>query len=122
MWRISKKFKFEASHSLPGLPEGHQCGRLHGHSYTVEIAITGLNLVGPGWLLDFGEFQSIKELIDGEFDHRHLNDVVDFSPTSELLARYFFEKAVELLPLDPSMRVLYARVSETLATFAEYMG
>lgn len=35
MYRIGKRFMFEAAHHLPDLPEGHKCARLHGHSYTV---------------------------------------------------------------------------------------
>ena len=38
---VSKRFSFEAAHSLPHLPAGHKCRNLHGHSYVVEVLITG---------------------------------------------------------------------------------
>ncbi len=30
---IYKEFMFEAAHKLPYVPDGHKCGRLHGHSF-----------------------------------------------------------------------------------------
>ena len=38
---IFKEFTFEAAHKLPNVPEGHKCGRLHGHSFVVRLYITG---------------------------------------------------------------------------------
>ncbi|MCW9040055.1 MAG: 6-carboxytetrahydropterin synthase, partial [Rhodospirillales bacterium] len=34
---IYKKFTFEAAHFLPNVPDGHKCGRLHGHSFEVTL-------------------------------------------------------------------------------------
>jgi hypothetical protein len=39
MYRISKTFTLEAAHRLNGLSEGHKCGRLHEHSYTVQVVL-----------------------------------------------------------------------------------
>ena len=39
--RITQAFTFEAAHHLPNVPEGHKCGRLHGHSYRVEVHVSG---------------------------------------------------------------------------------
>ncbi len=38
---LFKDFTFEAAHHLPHVPEGHKCGRLHGHSFMVRLEITG---------------------------------------------------------------------------------
>ena len=38
---LFKDFTFEAAHRLPHVPEGHKCGRLHGHSFMVRLEITG---------------------------------------------------------------------------------
>ena len=35
--KLFKKFRFEAAHRLPQVPPDHQCARLHGHSFTVEV-------------------------------------------------------------------------------------
>ncbi|HUM68046.1 MAG TPA: 6-carboxytetrahydropterin synthase, partial [Chloroflexota bacterium] len=39
MYTISKQFHFSASHQLNGLPLEHQCARLHGHNYEVELIL-----------------------------------------------------------------------------------
>lgn len=124
MFRIGKTFKFSASHVLEGLPAGHQCGRLHGHNYTVEIIITGFDsaLTEEGWLKDFGDLKPIKEYIDATFDHRHLNDIVTYQPTSELLANHLFGEFKALLHLEGknAIWVERVRISETDSTWAEY--
>ncbi len=38
---LFKDFTFEAAHRLPHVPEGHKCGRLHGHSFMVRLEISG---------------------------------------------------------------------------------
>ena len=38
---LRKTFQFEAAHLLPKLPKAHKCRRLHGHSFQVEIVVTG---------------------------------------------------------------------------------
>ena len=34
---IWRRFRFEAAHQLPNVPEGHQCGRMHGHGFEVIL-------------------------------------------------------------------------------------
>ena len=46
--RITKTFTFDAAHWLPRVPEGHKCGRLHGHTYSVTIAVEGDGRSGYG--------------------------------------------------------------------------
>ena len=38
---IFKEFTIEAAHSLPNVPVGHKCGRLHGHSFRIELHVRG---------------------------------------------------------------------------------
>ena len=47
MYRISKEFHFSASHQLIGLPEDHQCARLHGHNYIVVVELTAEDAEQP---------------------------------------------------------------------------
>ena len=88
VYRIGKRFTVDASHCLPGLPAGHKCARLHGHTYTVEVVLAATELVGPGFVTDFGDLAALGRYLDEHFDHRHLNDVLDDPPTSEHLARH----------------------------------
>jgi 6-pyruvoyltetrahydropterin/6-carboxytetrahydropterin synthase len=121
MYRISKSFEFSASHVLDGLPEGHQCGRLHGHNYGVEVELEGAELDPTGFVLDYGELKPVKAWIDSTLDHRHLNDVVDFQPSAERLAEWMHARVVETLDSVPgSWTVAAIRLHETPKTCAEY--
>ncbi|MFD4479868.1 6-pyruvoyl tetrahydropterin synthase family protein [Streptomyces sp. NPDC058471] len=93
---------FAASHRLGRLPEGHQCGRLHGHDYVVSPL--------PGTVLPPAVEVFVKARLNGQL----LNDVVDFEPTSELLAEYVLGVARR----DDEMTA-GLRVSETASSWAE---
>jgi len=119
-FRISKTFSFDAAHQLGGLPEGHKCGRLHGHSYTIDIILTAAELSGPGFVADFAALDPVKDYLAAELDHQFLNDVAPVEPTSENLARMLFEWCAANLALPATASVEAVRVSETPATWAEY--
>lgn len=123
MYRISKRFEFSASHILNGLPDGHQCGRLHGHNYVVEVELSG-EPGDVGFVLDYGELAPIKRFIDETYDHRHLNDEMAVNPTAENLAREICAMAeIHLGILDgynDRWRISAVRVMETPKTMAEY--
>jgi 6-pyruvoyltetrahydropterin/6-carboxytetrahydropterin synthase len=119
-YEIGKRFRFEAAHHLPGLPEGHKCARPHGHSYTVDVVVTAGDLTPPGFVTDFAELAMFRSYLDTSLDHRDLNEVMDFPPTSENLAEHlasWFMTNVE--PCIPG-RLVRVRVSETAGTWAEY--
>lgn len=116
MYRITKEFHFSASHQLFGLPEGHQCGRLHGHNYIVEIEMQAEELNAHGFVRDYLDLVPLKRYIDDELDHRHLNDVLgDDGVTAERMAKHFHDWCKARWP-----EVSAARVSETPKTWAEY--
>lgn len=120
-YTIAKRFDFSASHILDGLPDGHQCGRLHGHNYSVEVELSAVSLPpGPGFVHDYGALAPIKRYIDDTLDHRHLNDVVNPNPTAEHLAHHLWHVASSLLDLPPGVTVSAVRVHETPKTVAEY--
>ena len=115
MYRIAKRFEFSASHQLTHLPDGHQCARLHGHNYVVEVELQADALNADAFVLDYGEMRPFKEFIDAQLDHRHLNDFM-IKPTAELLASWLYEKARAMF----GATVAAVRVMETPKTVAEY--
>lgn len=116
MFRITKEFHFSASHQLTGLPDDHQCARLHGHNYIVEVELSADDLNQHGFVRDYHELAPFKRYIDDCFDHRHLNDVLSHDQsTAETLARHFFEWCYARWP-----EISAVRVSETPKTWAEY--
>ena len=114
MFRITKQFTFEAAHQLHGLPEGHKCGNLHGHSYKVELVLESERLNEHGFVVDYGELKQFGEMIDRELDHKNLNDVME-QPTAENIAMMLYEWAVQLWP-----QTAVVRVKETGRTSAAY--
>lgn len=115
MYKISKEFHFSASHILEGLPEGHQCGRLHGHNYVVVIHLQCSQLDSTGFVQDYGELDNIKTWIDKVLDHQHLNDVFDFNPTAENIARHIYMLFADNYPMLKAVEV-----KETPKTSAIY--
>lgn len=96
--RIWKEFRFEAAHRLPLVPEGHKCGRLHGHSYRVEIHVDG-PIRADGMVLDFADIKAAWIPLGDELDHRYLNDIAGLeNPTSEMLAQWIWERLLRQLP------------------------
>lgn len=90
-YTISKDFAFSASHVLSGLPDGHPCGRLHGHNIVVRVELQGTTLNPAGMLLDYKDLAPLGEWLDEQFDHRHLNERVSFNPTAERMSHMIFE-------------------------------
>jgi len=119
MYTISKTFRFEASHMLVGLPDDHQCSRLHGHSYRIEVELQGDTLTEEGWVRDYGDLDRIKGYIADALDHRHLNSIVP-QPTAEHLARYLHDMWIHWYP-DMTAVSVYETAS-TKATYSPCRG
>jgi 6-pyruvoyltetrahydropterin/6-carboxytetrahydropterin synthase len=117
-YTIEKDFTFSASHVLEGLPEGHQCGRLHGHNYVVRLRLRGTRLQEVGFLYDYGDMRPFGHFIDNTLDHRHLNDVMASNPTAEALAQHLAVIAKGLLSHLPTGVRISVGVSETPKTWA----
>jgi 6-pyruvoyltetrahydropterin/6-carboxytetrahydropterin synthase len=91
MAEIFKEFTFEAAHRLPHVPEGHKCGRLHGHSFRVELHVVGPIEPESGWLMDFAELKEHFEPLRRRLDHNYLNEIEGLeNPTSENIARWIW--------------------------------
>jgi 6-pyruvoyltetrahydropterin/6-carboxytetrahydropterin synthase len=109
---------FDAAHRLTRLPEGHKCGRLHGHTFTVELYAAGPVQEDSGWVTDFATlFQAAGPFVE-ELDHAYLNDIPGLeNPTSENIARWLWERIKPVLPLLSGVKVL-----ETPTMGAIYRG
>lgn len=110
---ISKDFEFCASHELRLLPEMHKCSRNHGHNYVVTLTLTADWLDEYGFVTDFGDLAPFGDYLKTTWDHRLINDRVDFHPTSELLAHYLGRWFID--NVEPSIhgRLASVRVAET---------
>ncbi|MDQ3519732.1 MAG: 6-carboxytetrahydropterin synthase, partial [Gemmatimonadota bacterium] len=54
---IFREFTVEAAHRLPNVPAGHKCARLHGHSFRLEVHVSGSVGEETGWVLDFADIK-----------------------------------------------------------------
>jgi 6-pyruvoyltetrahydropterin/6-carboxytetrahydropterin synthase len=115
---IFKEFSIEAAHWLPNVPAGHKCGRLHGHSFHVELHVSGPVDPKLGWVLDFADIKKAFKSIEDQIDHRCLNEVAGLeNPTSENLARWLWQK---LKPALPALSKIVVR--ETCTSGCIYSG
>jgi 6-pyruvoyltetrahydropterin/6-carboxytetrahydropterin synthase len=115
---IFKEFMFEAAHRLPNVPDGHKCGRLHGHSFRVRIHVSGPVASESGWVLDFADIKTAFEPLSAILDHNYLNEIPGLeNPTSEEIARWIWDRLQQSLP--GLCRVI---VQETCTTGAIYDG
>ena len=120
IFEIDKTYHFDASHSLTGLPEGHKCSRLHGHTYYVTVTVGSDELHGPGFVTDFADLAPFRDHLKSLFDHRHLNDVLDVNPTAEHIARHLADWFIENLEPHIDGRLVSIRVGESPTSGATY--
>jgi len=95
-WILKVREKFQAAHFLREY-QG-KCEKVHGHTFIVEaqIKITDLDKTGIG--IDFTHIKKrLNEILP---DHTHLNEVYDFNPSAENLARHFFFELQTNFPME----------------------
>ncbi|AOV97528.1 6-carboxytetrahydropterin synthase QueD [Edwardsiella hoshinae] len=115
---LFKEFQFEAAHRLPHVPQGHKCGRLHGHSFLVRIEISGEVDPYTGWVMDFADLKARFQPIYDQLDHHYLNEIPGLeNPTSEVLAHWIWAQLKPRLPLLSAVMV-----KETCTAGCTYRG
>ncbi|MBI3831624.1 MAG: 6-carboxytetrahydropterin synthase QueD [Planctomycetes bacterium] len=115
---LVKTFTFEAAHRLPHAPEGNKCRRLHGHSFVIDVCVAGEVDARTGWVMDFAELKLAAQPVIESLDHQYLNEIAGLeNPTSEVLARWLWERLKPALPL-----LQRIDVRETCTSRCEYRG
>ncbi|MDO9211755.1 MAG: 6-carboxytetrahydropterin synthase QueD [Deltaproteobacteria bacterium] len=93
MYEIKIKTDFAAAHCLREV--GGKCESLHGHNFTVEVAVESEALDELGMVIDFRILKTKTQAVLQALDHRYLNELPLFkgkNPSSENLASYIFEE------------------------------
>ena len=88
MYEVIKKLEISAAHRL-SLPYESLCTNLHGHNWKVTVYLRSETLNDEGMIMDF---KQIKTKIQNRLDHKVINDVVDFNPTAENLAKFICDE------------------------------
>jgi len=140
--RITKEFRFETGHALPGY-DG-LCRNVHGHSYHLSVTLIGQPISDPshvkyGMVIDFSDLKKIvnEEIVD-PFDHATVLNVdsehkaladtmeaqghkvirVTYQPTSEMMLFDFVEKIQKRLP--EHLKLASLKLRETATAYAEW--
>ncbi len=119
-YEVSVEASFAASHQLRGYKADLE--PLHGHNFRVEAFMTSRQLDELGLVIDFVELEGELRHVLAPYDHRHLNDLPPFdrlNPTTENMARHFYEQLSERLR-DKPVRVQRVRVWEAPTYSATY--
>lgn len=96
---IVKSFGFSAAHHFPNMPDGHPYRRMHGHSFKVELALTGTPDPRHGWVQDFNEVSAAVEGVRDVLDHNCLNDVPGLElPSLENICIWLWDRLKRPLP------------------------
>lgn len=130
---VNVKVYFEAAHRLhnSAMPDEWnqrvygKCNNPHGHghNYVLEVAVDGEPNPETGYLMDMKDLKEIiRRVVVNDVDHRHLNIEIPWLagiiPTSENLARVFYDRIEPELPDD--IRLAAVTVHETDRNSATY--
>ncbi len=84
MYYIQKTIEISAAHRLC-LDYESKCTAVHGHNWLLTVYCRAEQLDAAGMVVDF---TAVKRLLKDTMDHRMLNEVFDFNPTAENIARW----------------------------------
>ncbi|MBU6420036.1 MAG: 6-pyruvoyl tetrahydropterin synthase family protein [Proteobacteria bacterium] len=82
MYELSKRFVFDAAHTLDRKIEIESSRRIHGHTYLAEVTIRGKADPATGMVMDVGLLGQLLETIRDALDHRFLDEVPDLGPAT----------------------------------------
>ncbi len=119
---------FHAAHWLPHVPEGHKCGRLHGHGFAVvlHVRVPEADRAQAADVAAHGgaEVRALEALdalwapLKARLDHACLNSLPGLhNPTSEVISAWIW---AELKPQCPALA--WVTVYETASSGASFDG
>src|SRR5262245_7833931 len=98
--KLVQSFSFEAAHRLPAVPPEHRCYKLHGHSYRVDLQLSGPVDPTSAFVVDFFDIEHAFKPVLAMLDHQYLNEIDGLqNPTGENIAVWIWGRIKPALPL-----------------------
>ncbi len=122
MYEIGITAHFEAAHRLVG--DFGPATRMHGHTYRLEVAVSGAALRPDGTLFNITTLQEAVRDLVAELHYRDLGEVPGLSEintTAENVARFCWERLAGPLRTEGLAR-LSVRVWENPEAYAAYVA
>ena len=114
VWR---RYVFQSAHRLPNVPQGHKCGRMHGHGFEVILHANqdlGSSEIG----IDYDYLDALWAPLSNDLDHACLNDIPGLeNPTSENISNWIWHRLKPKLP-----ELSWVTVYETSSCGAHFDG
>lgn len=110
MFKLIIHSGFSAAHALRRY-DG-VCAEIHGHNWRLSVTFAAERLDENGMAVDLVALKRTVDECAAKLDHRFINEVPPFdklNPTSENLAKYFYQELSSRAPLD----VLSVEVAES---------
>lgn len=86
-YEVSKKMEIAGCHHL-NLPYESKCKNWHGHNWLITVTVK-TNTLENDMVIDFTH---IKKRVHGKLDHTNLNEIFDFNPTAENIAKWICDE------------------------------
>ncbi|OIQ71471.1 6-carboxy-5,6,7,8-tetrahydropterin synthase [mine drainage metagenome] len=91
-YELSQKFFFDAAHTLRRQIETELSARIHGHTYSAEVAVEGAPDAESGMVVDLGLLRNTLAVLRERLDHQFLDTVEGLgAATLENLCTFIFE-------------------------------
>ncbi|MBC7699155.1 6-carboxytetrahydropterin synthase [Aquabacterium sp.] len=96
MFELSQTFTFDAAHTLKrhvSPEEAAGSRRIHGHTYTAEVAVRGPCSLDTGMVMDLSLLRAALAEVRSQLDHHLLDEVPGLgTPTLENLCVFIFDQ------------------------------
>ncbi|MBX6343317.1 MAG: 6-carboxytetrahydropterin synthase [Thermomicrobiaceae bacterium] len=122
MYGIGIVAQFEAAHHLHG--DFGPASRLHGHTYRVEVEVSGVELRPDGTLFDVGRLREAVDAVLAPLNYQNLDDLPAFAgrnTTAEEVARHLRDALISHLRGE-DLSAITVRVWESPLVYAVCSG
>ena len=122
MYQLTKSVTFDAAHRLRDYVG--KCANLHGHTYKLEVAVTGEKVDEVGMVYDFYDLKKLMQGVVDQLDHKFINEIPPYdeiNPTAENMAYQIYQTLRQGLAVqNRKIKLKYVQIWETPTASATY--